>query len=176
MTTSTRPGNGWRGWSCAGPPSCQYGVAKTPMSVVRGPFVFRRTLTLVGLSAVHAFQEAFEPRAQHSNLQLLAKHDVAQLDVGTLEECDLRLNLFQRRVVHDSGPTERLQYPLMGLRRIREAARGRQFLVGPRQNLRKLLEGCVVVALHRRCDDRFDAMVARDDGRIDQAHEGGMLT
>src|SRR5215475_1559971 len=48
----------------------------------------------------------------------------------------------------------------------------RLVLKGPGQHGQQLLERRIVVGPDRRLDDRLDAVVARDEGRIDAAHRG----
>jgi len=74
------------------------------MSVMRRPLIFRRPLTLFGLSGLEPFRYLFDARTQRSNFLLLAKHDVAQLGVRSFEERNLGLDLLQRLIVHTHVP------------------------------------------------------------------------
>src|ERR1019366_864582 len=74
-----------------------------------------------------------------------------------------------------SSTAKRLYDSFLGQRRSGIRSKLGSFLVRPRQNLRQFLERREVAALYRSSDHRFDAMIARYDARIDQAHERGVL-
>src|SRR5882757_910210 len=69
------------------------------MSIMRRPLILRRP-ALFGLSGLEPFRHFFDAHAQCSNFLLLAKHDVAQISVRSLEERNLDLDLLQRLIVH----------------------------------------------------------------------------
>src|SRR3954471_13687718 len=69
-----------------------------------------------------------------------------------------------------SRAAECLLNPLVRLGWVGVYCEGRLVLVGLGQNRQKLLERGKVVSLDGSLDDRFDAMVARDVGRVSSAH------
>src|SRR3954454_7615976 len=72
--------------------------------------------------------------------------------------------------VISSRSTERLPDALVRLGRGGVCCEGRLVLVGLGQNRQKLLERGKVVPLYGSLDDRLDAMVTRDVGRVDGVH------
>src|SRR5882757_4820154 len=99
------------------------------MSVMRWPLIFRRP-ALFGLSGLEPFRHFFDAQAQCPNFLLLAKHDVAQISVRSLEERNFDLDLLKRVIVHVSSTAECLQYAFLGPRRIRIGRKRRLLLVG----------------------------------------------
>src|SRR5260221_13927269 len=100
MSTSTRAGSGRGCKSNPEPLSCQYGLASTSGSVVRRPFIFRRSFALLRLSRLEPLRHFFDTRAQCSNFLLLSKNHVAQFSVRSFEKRNLGLDLLQRFIVH----------------------------------------------------------------------------
>ena len=77
-------------------------------------------------------------------------------------------------VAPDDGPASRpaecLQHPLLGLRWFGIGRELRLVLERFRQHGQQFLERRVVVATDRGFDDGFDAMIARNERRIDRTH------
>src|SRR4051812_18929461 len=69
-----------------------------------------------------------------------------------------------------SRPAEGLLDALMRLRGTGVGCKGGLVLIGIGENRQEFLERGKVLSLHSSRDDRLDAMVARDEGRVDGAH------
>jgi hypothetical protein len=74
-------------------------------SVVWRPLLFGRPHRLSRLRSVKPLRERIDARAQHLQLLLLSVHHVAQLDVGALQERNLRLNPLEVVAVHFDSVT-----------------------------------------------------------------------
>src|SRR5215217_3654668 len=68
-----------------------------------------------------------------------------------------------------SCPTEGLQHLFMRRRRLRIPRRLGLVFKGPRQHIVQFMEG-VIAARLRIADRRLNAVIARDESRIDRAH------
>lgn len=62
------------------------------MSVMRRPLFLRRPRGIGRLRSVNSLRQRVESGAQSVDLLLLSVHDIAQLDVGALQERDFRFN------------------------------------------------------------------------------------
>jgi hypothetical protein len=59
---------------------------------MRRPLIFRRSGGIGRLRGFYPLRERIEPGAQRGNLLLLSVHDIAELDVGALQERNFRFN------------------------------------------------------------------------------------
>jgi hypothetical protein len=71
---------------------------------MRGALFLRSACGLVRLRCFKLLNQRVEAGTQRFYLALLAKYNVAQLRVGTLQECDFGLDLLEGAGLHDFGP------------------------------------------------------------------------
>jgi hypothetical protein len=67
---------------------------------MRRPLLFRQPRSVVEMRAAQPIREGPESSLENLNFLMLPKYDVAQFRNGALQEGDLGLDLFQRRVAH----------------------------------------------------------------------------
>jgi hypothetical protein len=88
----------------AGPSSQRRPRTRRCVSVMWRPFLFRR-LHCFGLCRLDSLRERIDPRAQRSNLLALPIYDIAQFDVGTLQERYFRFQPLDCFAVHFDSVT-----------------------------------------------------------------------
>jgi hypothetical protein len=69
------------------------------------PFLFRRPRGLRCLCRLDPLRERIEPRTQRSNLEALPVYDIAQFDVGALQERYFRFQPLDHFAVHFDSVT-----------------------------------------------------------------------